>query len=44
VAVTVMLEPALADRFAAADRQLVEGLMVFPGAPARAAALGGGRW
>jgi hypothetical protein len=38
VAVTFMLEPAVADRFAAADRQLVEGLIVLPDPPDRSAA------
>lgn len=37
-AVTFMLEPALADRFAAADRQLVAGLIVLSDAPDRSAA------
>lgn len=40
-AVTCMLEPALADRFAAADRELVAGLMVLPDPPPRSAAVGG---
>jgi len=40
-AVTFMLEPALADRFLAADRELVAGLMVLPDPPARSAAVGG---
>jgi hypothetical protein len=39
-AVTFMLEPALADRFGAADRELVAGLMVLPDPPARSAAAG----
>lgn len=44
VAVTFMLEQAVADRFAAADRQLVEGLIVLPDPPDRsAAAPDGGR-
>jgi hypothetical protein len=42
VAVTVMLEPALADRFAAADRQLAAGLLILPDPPARSAAAPGG--
>jgi hypothetical protein len=37
VAVTVMLEPALADRFAAADRQLAAGVLILPDPPARSA-------
>jgi len=41
-AVTCMLEPALADRFGAADRELVAGLMVPPVPPVRSADAGGG--
>ena len=37
VAVTFMHEPALIDRFAAADRELVAGLVVLPDAAARQA-------
>jgi hypothetical protein len=37
-AVTFMLEPALVERFAAADRELVAGMVVLPSAPARQAA------
>jgi len=37
IAVTCMLEPALAERFAAADRELVAGLIVLPDPPARTA-------
>lgn len=37
-AVTFMLEPALADRFAAADRELVAGLVVLREPPPRSAA------
>lgn len=40
-AVTFMLEPAMADRFGASDRELVAGLMVLPDPPARSAAAGG---
>jgi hypothetical protein len=40
-AVTCMLEPALADRFAAADRELVAGMVVLPDPPDRSAAAGG---
>ncbi len=37
VAATFMHEPALIDRFAAADRELVAGLVVLPDTPARQA-------
>jgi hypothetical protein len=37
LAATFMHEPALIDRFAAADRELVAGLVVLPDAPARQA-------
>jgi hypothetical protein len=37
VAATFMHEPALIDRFAAADRELVAGLVVLPDSPARQA-------
>ena len=40
VAVTFMLEPVLADRFAAADRELVAGLVVLRDPPPRSAAAG----
>jgi len=42
VAVTCLLEPAMAERFAAADRELVAGLIVLPDPPARTAITPGG--
>jgi hypothetical protein len=43
VAATFMHEPALIDRFAAADRELVAGLVVLPDSPARQAVAPGAR-